>query len=607
METNPVKTNKRRRFKIISGITFLVLVAGGFFLYNNFNRLLSEALLRSFNSSIVSDVYELKFEKLRLNLFERSIHVFNVSLQPREKPLRTYTYINSSLGLTAERITLMNVEVFTLLKANRLAVETISITKPDIQLKLDGDKYVFMPFKDTTLTSQPAETRKKSISFSLNEFQLIDASCHVVNSVKQRESQIHKFNISLLKLLIDQQPGTDQVAIGSARLSVGEFDGRMKKGGVRHINFRDFNIGLDSLALQMTLDTLVFHYKDFSAGVKALDVQTADSLLHLSLGAFSLSYHDKSIELSEASLKPNISDSAMQARYTYQHTLASGSVSNIKLVHVNFDSLIYGKGLFIDNVMVNKPALSIFKDNTKPVDPQHLPIYFGQQIKTIPLPLSIKEVNVTDITLVNVERKKDSTYARVLLQRGTAKVKNITNRSAGQPLELSADAYLDNKVHFNVHLGFSYTDPQFTLDAKFEKFNLPDLNAIIQAYTPAKINAGTADEISFSGTVFRTYSTGTMKFFYHDLNIDLELRKKAKWRNSVIAFAANSILDSSNPDTDSPPRIVKYRVERDMHKGFINIILKSALMGLKETMIMSKENKKAYKEAKKKYEEENKK
>jgi len=44
---------------------------------------------------------------------------------------------------------------------------------------------------------------------------------------------------------------------------------------------------------------------------------------------------------------------------------------------------------------------------------------------------------------------------------------------------------------------------------------------------------------------------------------------------------------------------VKYQVERDMHKGEFNIILKSFLAGMKETMMMSKENKQDYKEKKK--------
>jgi len=98
-----------------------------------------------------------------------------------------------------------------------------------------------------------------------------------------------------------------------------------------------------------------------------------------------------------------------------------------------------------------------------------------------------------------------------------------------------------------------------------------------------------------------------MKFLYHDLKVDLALQDKAKWKSSVLAFAANTYLDASNPGSANlPPRIVQFHVERDMNKGFVNIIIKSVLSGLKETMIMSKENKKAYKKAKKEMKKETK-
>ncbi len=99
-----------------------------------------------------------------------------------------------------------------------------------------------------------------------------------------------------------------------------------------------------------------------------------------------------------------------------------------------------------------------------------------------------------------------------------------------------------------------------------------------------------------------------MKFLYHDLEVDLELQDKAKWKSSVLAFAANTALHSSNPGSrDLPPREVQFHIERDVHKGFVNVIIKSILNGLKETMIMSKENRKTYKEAKKKSKQESKK
>ena len=72
------------------------------------------------------------------------------------------------------------------------------------------------------------------------------------------------------------------------------------------------------------------------------------------------------------------------------------------------------------------------------------------------------------------------------------------------------------------------------------------------------------------------------------------------WKNSVVAFAANAVLDSSNPGSaDLPPKVVKFNIQRDMNRGFVNVVIKSLLNGLKETVLMSKDNRKAYKQAKK--------
>jgi hypothetical protein len=91
-----------------------------------------------------------------------------------------------------------------------------------------------------------------------------------------------------------------------------------------------------------------------------------------------------------------------------------------------------------------------------------------------------------------------------------------------------------------------------------------------------------------------------MKFLYHDLEVELALKDQAKWKSSLIAFAANTIVHASNPGSSSlPPREVKLHAERDMNKGFVNIIMKSLLNGVKETLIMSKENRAAYQAARK--------
>lgn len=609
MENAP-KQRKRPMIKMIAFSFLAIIVIVGILLYTNFNRLLSDALLRSFNSNIISDVYELKFEKLLANPFEGTIRVFNVTLQPREKSLNSYPYINSSLRLKTEKLTLKKVDLFALLQSSILKLERISITKPDIDLMLAGDKHILLPFKDSTaLESKGVKTQKRSIdSFRLNEFQLIDASVHTTNSGKQREFRISEFNISLYDLLIKQRTGKDLISFNKVDLSLGEFKGNLQKGPIKHLAFKDFKIGVDSLDFQMTRDTMIFHFRDFNTSLNALDIQTADSVFHLTLQSFNLSYQNKEIKLNELSFKPNVSQAALQKKYSYQHAEVSGTIGSLNLHHVNFDSMIYERKIFIDEIVLDKVTASIFKDKTKPINKNRVPDYLGQTMKTISLPILIKQLKATNVNMVNVERKPDSSYAKVNIQRGTLSAKYITNRPTKELLTLNANAYIENKAHFKLQLSFNYSKPQFRFDGRVEKFNLQELNPLTLAYTPAKINNGMLDEITISGIAERTKADGTLKFLYHDLQIDLELHKQAKWKSFVIAFAANSILNSSNPvSLHSPPRIVQFHVTRDMNKGFINLVMKSLLNGLKETMIMSKVNRKAFHDAKKKLHQQTKK
>ena len=140
-----------KRTIALSIIAILALAA--FLVYKNFNRIIADSLTKTFEADVISDVYELKFEKLLVNPFEGSIQVSNVVLQPREKPLRNYPYINSSFVLKTEKIMLKNVAIIDLLKSNELHLERILIDNPEVELLLKGRHHILLPFKDTTATA----------------------------------------------------------------------------------------------------------------------------------------------------------------------------------------------------------------------------------------------------------------------------------------------------------------------------------------------------------------------------------------------------------------------------------------------------------------------
>jgi hypothetical protein len=574
---------------------FFVLSVMGILLYANFNKLVSEAVQYTFNSNIMSDVYELKFEKLRVNVFKGDVRVVNVVVKPREVWLKDYPYINSSLALSAEEITLVDVQLLELLRSGRIFLKEISVRRSDISLTISEAQPILFPFTDSATVESVGEKKKTFDAFMLTRFRLVDAAFHVSNSYKEREASVKDFNLSLDDLYISQKPDTNIFSFSKIDLAIGELKRMNKKGIFKHLALTDFKFGVDSLHMQSTRDTLTYRASEFRSALSNLDIHTADSLFHITVGSYSSSYRDGQIRFRDVSFTPNISREAMQARYKYQNVQVSGKFETLEFRGINYDSIIYYHTLLIDSVLVDKPELTVFKDKTKTIDSMRIPTYLGQQIAAVKLPLTIRNVLLSNVRLVNVERKPDSAYAQVSLERGYVSVRNITNRSKAAPLSLVADAHLSGKVHFNLRLDFSYKKPEFDFAGGIRKFDMPELNAVLKAYTPATISAGIADEMTFAGKAGWTSADGTMKFLYHDLEVELALKDQARWKSSLIAFAANTIVHTSNPGSANlPPREVKLHAERDMNKGFVNVIMKSLLNGVKETLIMSKENRAAY-------------
>lgn len=600
MTTENTSNKKWPIKRAIAIVVLVILTTGGIVIYYNFNKLLSNALMNSFNSSNVSDVYELKFENLHVSLLDGSIKVINVSLLPREKPLHVYPYINSLFRLKTEKLSLENVEIFKLLKSNQLKLKSVLIFKPEMELTLTGERNIFLPFNDSAAVSLNDKEKKSLGAFNLTEFKLVNARVHTTNAGKQREFNIDDFNITLNDFGVQPHEGEFQASVKQVTVSLGKFKGQLRQGAIKYIGLNDFKIGADSLSVQYTLDTVTYHFKDFTAGLNKLDIQTKDSIYQLAINSFGLSYIDKSIKIKGVNFKPNVSHAAIQKNYKNWHTEFSGTVETIEIKKVNFDSLIFAKKIMIDEIALDSIKAYIYKDKTKPMDKNRFPVYLGQTISNIPMPVHIKLIKATHLNLENTERKENGDIAKVNITHGAAELKNITNLEPKSKLIMTADAYINGVAHFKASLTFDYQKPQFGYEALIYKFNLPDLNPLILAYTPAKINKGIADKISFSGIADKTSANGTMTFLYHDLEIDLELKNKAKWKSSALAFVGNAIVNSSNPpQSDAPPRIVQFHVERDRNKGFINVLIKSILGGLKETMFMSKENRRTYKESKK--------
>jgi len=579
----------------------LVLAAMSFYFYQNFNRMISEAIKRSFNSNVISDVYDLNFEKLNINIVTGDLKISNVVIQPKEVPLQSYPYINSSFTLKTRWIHLSHVRLYALWKLNRLQMSMIEIEKPEISVRMKGRNPIIFPFKEVNKSSETdiSKLKKYLESYSLKELMLTKASLKMDDESEGKSYEIGTLNIMVSDLLINQQPGVDSLSFRKADLSLNDFITHSKTGGIKLAISKSYELNIDSFKIQQRPDTTDYQVSDFKTRIKDWQIITSDSIYVIGAKSVELSYKDKAIHVNELNVKPVISRDAFNQRNKFQKAMYAVAVKKMDLLNISFDRLKLNQKLFIGQVNLQNADVVIYKDKTKPMDLNRFPDFPGQQINKIGIPLTVSDINISESTLEYQEKKEDGEMATVKVGRINLNVKNFSNQLPNAHLSVKSHGSLENKVPFELSMQFSYKKPELTFKGSFKSFELSDLNPVIESYAPTSVKKGMVDLIAFSGNGYREGAQGEMEFLYHDLDLTYDLQKFSKIKNSLITFAAKNYLNKSNPvSPEKPPRLVKFSVERDWNKGFMNLIIKSVVSGLKETILPSKENRKTYQDSK---------
>jgi len=592
----------RKYFVIFVLSVILLLSAMSYYFYRNFNLVISEAIKKSFNSNVISDVYDLSFEQLEINIVTGDLKISNVVIQPRTVPLVNYPYINSSLLLKTRWIHLSHVGLYGLWKLNRLKLSTIEIEKPEISVNLKGRNPIFFPFKATSDTSGTdiSKLKKYLDSYSLKELMLTNASMTMVDDSEGKSYEIGELNIRLSDLQINQQAGVDSLSFRKADMSLNDFITHSKKGGIKTAISKSYILSIDTFKIQQRPDTIDYQVADFKTRIKDWEIVTSDSIYKIGAKSVELSYKDKSIQMNELSIKPTITREAFNQRNKFQKELYTVAVQKLDLQNISFDRLKLNQKLFIGQVNLQNVNLGIYKDKTKEKDLKRFPEFPGQQINSIGIPLTINDINISESSLEYQEKKADGDLATVKIGKINLTVKNFSNQMPEASLLIKSHGFLENKVPFEFSMQFSYKKPEVTFKGSFKPFELKDLNPVIASFAATSIKKGVVDVISFSGNGYKEGAQGDMEFLYHDLDLTYDLQKFSKLKNSLITFAANNYLNKSNPvSPDKPSRLVKFTVERDQNLGFMNLIVKSLVSGLKETILPSKENRKVYQESKK--------
>jgi len=593
---------KHKWGKVLILAVILILTVGSFYVYENFNRLISNAILRSFNTNVISDVYDLNFQHLNINIITGEVKIRNVVFAPKTIPLQHYPYINSSLVLKTGRIDLKRVDIYALLKYNRLKVSKIEIEKPEISIQFKGKNPVLFPLKKGSNTpEEDIKLLKKYLdSYFLKEFVLREASLTMADENEGKSYKIGALNIFVSDIQLNQQAGVDSLSFRKGDLGLRDFVIRSKTGGFKSIESKNYELNIDSFSIQQRTDSIDYQVANLKTRILDWKLVTSDSIYVLGAKSVELSRRDKTLNISELTMKPAISHEAFNQIHPFQKELYTISIKKVNLLNISFDTLKLYRTILIGQVNLDSAEVLIYKDKTKPEDLKRFPEFPGQQLNSINFPLTIGELKLTESALEYQEKKRDGDLASVKIKRLNLSAQHISNQMPGSVLSVKLNGYLENKVPFDLSLIFSYKIPEFSFNGSFKSFELKDLNRVIEVFASTSVKNGFVDAITFSGKGYKRESTGDMEFLYHDLGFNIDLKKYSKFKNSLISFAANNYLNSSNPvSPDKAAREVKFNVVRDQHKGFMNLIIKSVVSGLQETMVPSKENRKLNRDSRK--------
>ncbi len=592
------KQTRKKRFITIIFLSILIIIGSAFFyISHNLDRILSDKIHIIFNESEVSGYYNLSFDKLRVNLVNMKVRIYNIHFEPKNNDHIDYYEKNGSLNVKIGKITIKKADIIDFIRYNNIKVKDFVIEHSEIKISNPQGHFKPLAFikKSAPNDSLQLEANIQHIRFDNTQlYYLGDPKDSINNSFKEFSMEIdslyfkkafNELQFSLSKLVANLQKAHFQSS------KVGNFD------------LERLQYGISNLKIKLLSKNLNVNYQNFFIQLIKPSVTTKDGLYTLSSEQISIDEKQKNLFITKANIHPNLDNNSFAHHFKYQQLRTEINIDKIDFTNINYDELIHQEAIIADTVSIEGVYADLYKDKNLPLNRKHFPKYLARQIFGIKMPLKLGVAIIKDVNVnFSVRQSKDHVSA-IDITNINGYLENIQNKNTDERLKLTAVGRVHNSIPFDVTFIFDYNQDQFSYEGRILKSDLNSISSVVRSFAPVKIEKGFLESINFKGYANSTESRGSMLFLYNNLNLKIESNKEKEkgLQNFVLSLAANTYIYSNNPvKTDVEPRRVNYYTKRDQNKGFLNLFVQSLLQGIKETIIPSKENRKNYRELRKK-------
>ncbi len=322
--------------------------------------------------------------------------------------------------------------------------------------------------------------------------------------------------------------------------------------------------------------------------------QDSKKLYQYRVDSFQVSLENKRLTARQFVIHPKLEEEAFMRKVGVQIDRFDIRFENVRLDGWNIPD-ITRQQLFADSLHIDQAQIKVYKDHNQPRDKiNRVGSFPHQALQRLRYRINIPTVKIADAFVEYKQNTpKTGRKGKVQFYHTSLRIDNLSNDSAQvsrHPFCVArAGTSFMNLVRLDAVFRFNMArkDGSFDIDATVGKIEGPRLNSLTEPLAAARIESGLirSASIHISGSDYS--ASASIQMPYEKLKVSVlskdeqsgELDKKG-----LISLAANMIIRNDNPGKDGKVRIGKGRFQRDINRGFFNLVWKSLYVAIADSM-----------------------
>lgn len=342
-----------------------------------------------------------------------------------------------------------------------------------------------------------------------------------------------------------------------------------KNQKLNNLNLSFEGLTVDNVKQKIGLEDITFSTEDLSFPVD-------EGFYTFRVGKVELMKRGEMLTLDSMSLKSHYPKMEFAYKHFNHKDWFDLSLGNFTAKGIDIPQYFSDSILRIDDILVKDAMLKNFK-NQKIINPKRVSPMIYEKIQKAPLKFDVKEISVKNFNVEYEELARNGeTPGKIFFTDMNGHFSGFTNIVKGnqQYNTLQADGKLMGKGYFTAtwKMPVDSLNDRFILRAHLHRFDLSELNKIIQPLANANVSTGIVQSTLFNMDASSKGGWIGMSFLYDSLKISILKEKEgALSENKFMSGLTNMVIRSNNPNNHkSNPRVADFYVERDPYHSTFN-------------------------------------